>query len=160
MHTIELVEDLLDILFLDTLSCITDTETEVTMIVPCADIDIQRFFGLTVFDSIIHQIGDGILEVHLIDIHGRVDSLNLCIYLSTRMFHAQGECGGDILYHLVEIQFLLLKHHALLVEHRHLQHLLHEEAQAFRLVGNHATQVLRHLLRLRHAVVVHHLCCQ
>ena len=73
------------------------------------------------------------------------------------MFDTQVERLGNVFDHLVEVEFLLLEHHALLVEHRHLQHLLDQEAQALRLVGDDTAEVARHLLGLGHALVVHHL---
>ena len=70
MHTIELIEDFLDVLLLDALSGITDAEQQSVVFVPRADIDIEWLVGLAIFHGIVHQIGDGILEMHLIDIDG------------------------------------------------------------------------------------------
>ena len=76
------------------------------------------------------------------------------------MLYTERERLGDILNHLVQVELLLLEYNALLIEHRHLEHLLNQETQTLRLVGNHTSQVLGHLLRLGYAGVVHHLGCQ
>ena len=76
------------------------------------------------------------------------------------MLHAQGERIGDSFHHLVEVKFLLLERGILTVEHRHLQHLFHQEAQTLCLVINHSAQMAHHLRTLRHRIVVHHLCGQ
>ena len=62
------------------------------------------------------------------------------------MLYTQGEGLGYLFHHLVEVEFLLLEDDALLVEHGHLEHFLHQEAEALRLVGNDAAEVLGHLL--------------
>ena len=73
------------------------------------------------------------------------------------MLYTQCERLGDILDHLVEVELLLLEHNALLIEHRHLEHLLNKEAQALRLISDNTAEVLCHLLALGYAIVVHHL---
>ena len=67
---------------------------------------------------------------------------------------------GCILYDFVEVEFLLLEHRLLAVEHTHLQHLLYQKAESLRLVVNDATQMFLHLLALGDRRVVEHLCCQ
>ena len=91
MDAVEFVEDLLDVLFLDAQSRITNTETEAVLLVPCTDIDIERLFWFTILDSVIHQIGDGVLEMHLIDIDGRINGLNLGKDLTTGMLYTKRE---------------------------------------------------------------------
>ena len=73
------------------------------------------------------------------------------------MLYAQGKRVGHVLDHLVEVEVLLLEHSLLAVEHTHLQHLLHEEAQALGLVLHHSRQMLHHGLALGDTLVVHHL---
>ena len=160
VHAIELIEYLLHVLLLDALPRIANAQVQLLAIVPRVDIDVEWFVLLTILHGIIHQVGDGILEVYLIDKDGRFDSFYLRVNLTTGMFHTKVERLGYILHHLVQVEFLLLEHDALLVEHRHLQHLLYKETQTLRLVGNHAAQMLRHLFRLGYRVVVHHLCSQ
>ena len=70
MNTVELVEDLLHILLLNAQACIADAETEMVLLVPSADIEVERLIGLAVFHRVVHQVGDGILEMYLIDIYG------------------------------------------------------------------------------------------
>ena len=89
VNAVELVEYLLHVLLFDALSCIADAEAEMLLLVPRADIEVERLVGLTVFHRVIHQVGDGILEMHLIDIDGRIDSLDLGIDLTACMLHAQ-----------------------------------------------------------------------
>ena len=47
-----------------------DGEVQMVVIVPCADEDIDRLFGFAVFHGIIHQVGNGILEMQFIHIDG------------------------------------------------------------------------------------------
>ena len=98
--------------------------------------------------------------MYLIDKDGRIDGFYFCIDMSSGVLHSQRERRGDVLQQLVEVEFLLLERYRLLVEHRHLQHLLHEEAQAFRLVVDHPTQMFQHRRRLGHSIIVEHLCSQ
>ena len=95
--------------------------------------------------------------MHLIDIHRRIDRLYARIDLATRVLHAEREGGSNVFHHLVEVGVFLLEHRRLVVVHTHLQHLLHQEAEALRLVIDHASEMLDHLRRLRQALVVHHL---
>ena len=125
VYTVELVEYLAQVLLLDALTGIADTKVQLLVVVPCTDIDIQRLVGLAVLHGIVHQIGDGVLEVNLIDVNGRVYSFYLGVYLASGMLHTQGERLGNLLHHLVQVEFLLLEDDTLLVEHRHLKHLRH-----------------------------------
>ena len=127
------------------------------VVVPCAKINIEWLIHLAIFHGVVHEVEDDILEVHLIDIHRRVDSLNLGIYLTASMLHSERERLCSILHHLVEVEFLLLEYRLLLIKHRHLQHLLYEESQALSLVVDHASEVFHHLLALCNALVVEHL---
>lgn len=52
MHTVELIEDLLDILLLDALTGVTDTQQQTVMVVPRTDIDIQRFLRFRYFTAL------------------------------------------------------------------------------------------------------------
>ena len=124
VDTIELIEDLLHILLLNTQTGVTDREAQMILIIPGADIDIERLFGLTILHGIVHQISDGILEMHLIDEDGRIDSLDLSIDLTARMLHTKCEGTGNRLQEFVEVEFLLLEGGLLAVEHRHLEHFL------------------------------------
>ena len=134
MHAVELLKHLLQIFLLDADAGISHGEAEMGIVVPCTQIDIERLLGLAILHGVVHQIEEGVLEVHLIDIDGRVDSLNLGVDFSAGMLYAQGKRVGHVLDHLVEVEVLLLEHSLLAVEHTHLQHLLHEEAQALGLV--------------------------
>ena len=145
MYTIELIEYLLQVLLLDALTRIADREVEFLFIIPGTDIDVERFLLLAILHGIVHEVGNGILEMYLIDEDSRIDGLNLRINLTTRMLYTQGEGLGNLLYHFVQVELLLLEHHTLLVEHRHLEHFLYQEAQTLGLIGNNATEVLGHL---------------
>ena len=160
MHSVELVEDLLHVLLLDAQTSITDAEAETLLLVPGTDIKIERLVWLAILYSVVHQVGDGILEVYLVDEDSRIHSLDLRIDMASSMFHSQRECRGDVLQQLVEVEFLLLERYRLFVEHRHLQHLLHKEAQTFRLVVDHTSQVFQHRRCLGYSLVVEHLCSQ
>ena len=70
VDTVELVEDLLQVLLLDALSGVAYREVQLVVVVPCVDVDIDRLVGLAILHGIVHQIGDGILEVDLVDIDG------------------------------------------------------------------------------------------
>ena len=98
--------------------------------------------------------------MHLIDIDRGVDSLNVGIDLAAGMLYTKGERVGDILHHFIQVEFLLLEHRLLLVKHTHLEHLLDQESQAFRLIIDNRAQVFLHLLTLGNRWVVEHLGCQ
>ena len=87
VDSIELVEDFLHVLLLDTQTGVTDAEEETFFLVPGTDIEVERLIGFTVFHRVIHQIGDGVLEMHLIDIDGRINGLNLGKDLTTGMLY-------------------------------------------------------------------------
>ena len=160
MYTIELIEDLLDIVFLDADTRIPYRQVQTVLVVPCLQIDIDGLVGLTVFHCIVEQVVDHVLEVHLIHEDGGIDSTDIGIDLTACMLHTERERVGHALHHFVQVEFLLLEHRFLTVEHRHLQYLLHEEAQAFRLIVHHTTQMLGQGRCLGHGLVVEHLCSQ
>ena len=70
MYTVELIENLFQILTLDTLTGVTNGETQVVVGIPRFQVYVKRFFLFTVFHSIIQQIVDYILEMNLIHIDG------------------------------------------------------------------------------------------
>ena len=70
MHAVELLKNFFDILALDALSVVAYGEVQTVVIVSCADEDIDRLFGFAVFHGIIHQVGNGILEMEFIHIDG------------------------------------------------------------------------------------------
>ena len=70
MYAIELVEDLPHVLLLDAQTGVAYGESETVFLVPRADIDVECLLGLAILHGIVHQIGNGILEVHLIDVDG------------------------------------------------------------------------------------------
>ena len=109
MHSVELVEDLLHVLLLDAQTCITDAEAETLLLVPGTDIKIERLIWLAILHSVVHQVGDSILEVYLVDEDSRIHSLDLRIDMTSSMFHSQRECRGNVLQQLVEVEFLLLE---------------------------------------------------
>ena len=76
------------------------------------------------------------------------------------MTYAQVKCCRGLFQQLVEVEFLFLKRCRLTVEHGHLQHFLHQETQAARLVANDGAQVLHHRGTLVDALVAQHLGCQ
>ena len=89
MNAVEFIKDLLDILFLDALTGIANGKVEVLVIIPCLDIDVKRFFWLTVFHCVVHQVCNGILEMRLIHIDGRIDSLDIRIDLAPSVLYPQ-----------------------------------------------------------------------
>ena len=103
MHSVELLEDLLHVLLLDALPRIADAEAETFLLVPGTDIEIERLVWFAILHGIVHEVGNGILEVDLIDEDSRVDSLYFRIDMTTRMLHSQRERRGDVLQQLVEV---------------------------------------------------------
>lgn len=80
VNTIELIEYLLGVLALDAHTVVFDRETQAVALVPRADVDVELLIGLAILHRIVEQIGDGILEMHLVDVDGRVDCFqSLCI---------------------------------------------------------------------------------
>ena len=74
-----------------------------------------------------------------------------------RMLYTQGEGLGNLLYHFVQVELLLHEDHTFLVEHGHLEHLLHKETQALALVADDAAEMVHHTLALGDAGVGEHL---
>ena len=86
---------------------------------------------MLVFHGVVEQIVYHVLEVYLVDVESRLDGFYLGVYLASGMLYAQRERVGYVLHHFVQVETLLLEHGLLAVEHRHLQHFLHEESKAF-----------------------------
>ena len=95
--------------------------------------------------------------MHLVNVYGRLGGVQLRCDVSAGVLHAQGECVCHALHEVVQVEFLFLEDCLLAVEHRHLQHLLHKEAQAFRLVIDYSAKVFHHHGALCHGLVVEHL---
>ena len=88
VDTVELIKDLLDVFFLDAHAGIADGQAEVfVLVVPGAQVNVERLIGFAVFHRIVHQIGDGILEMHLIDVDSGVDGFYLRIDLAASMLY-------------------------------------------------------------------------
>ena len=158
MDTIELVEHFLKVLALDADTCIANGEIERVVIVPRVHVNVERLVLLAIFHSVVEQVVDHVLEMHLVDKDGRVYSFYLRIDMASRVLDAQREGVSNIFNHFVEVKFLFLEGSALTVEHRHLQHLIDQEAQALGLIEDDTPQIIIHLFCLRHRIVAHHLC--
>ena len=70
MHAVELFEDFAEVFFLDALTGVADGEIELLLVVPGADIDVEGLVLLAVLHGIVHEVGNGVLEVYLIDEDG------------------------------------------------------------------------------------------
>ena len=70
MYAVELVENLLQIVFLDAQARIANREEQMVFSVPPLQIDVERLLRLAVFHSVVQQVVDDILEMYLIDIDG------------------------------------------------------------------------------------------
>ena len=68
MYSIELFEDFLQVLLLHTHSRIGDGEVEMLVIIPGLHRDVERLIWLAILHSVVHQVEDDILEMHLIHI--------------------------------------------------------------------------------------------
>ena len=117
MDAVEFVEDFLYVLFLDALAVVADGEAEVLALVPCADMDIDGLVCLTIFHGIVQQVGDGILEVHLVHEDGRVNGFYLGVDLAACMFYAEIKGCSSLLQKFVEVELFLLEGGRLSVEH-------------------------------------------
>ena len=160
MYTIELVEYLLQVFLLHTQAGIRNREIQMLFIIPGLHRDVKRFVRLTVFHSIVHQIEDDILEMHLVNIESRIDGFDIGIDLTTCMLNAEREGISNILNHLVQIEFFLLEHRLLAVEHTHLQYLFYQETKTLRFIVDHVTQMFLHLFTLCYRGIIEHLRCQ
>ena len=88
MDTIELVEYLLHVFLLDAQTRVTDAEAETLLFIPSTDIEVERLVWLTILHGVVHQVGDSILEVYLINEDGRIDGFYLRIDMSSSVFHS------------------------------------------------------------------------
>ena len=117
VDSVELIENLLHVLLLDAQTRVADAEAETLLLIPSTDIEVERLVRLAIFHGVVHQVGDGVLEVYLIDKDGRIDGFYFCIDMSSGVLHSQRERRGDVLQQLVEVEFFFLKRYRLLVEH-------------------------------------------
>ena len=72
--------------------------------------------------------------MHLVHIDGIIHGIRFRIYLTTGVLHTKTESIGNILYQLIQIEFLAFEDGFLAVKHRHLQYFFHKESQTFRLL--------------------------
>ena len=68
MNTIEFIEDFLHVLALNALSVVGNGEAELVTVVPGSYVDVDGLIGLAVFHSVVHEVGNGVLEVYLINV--------------------------------------------------------------------------------------------
>ena len=74
------------------------TSRRVVLRVPRLQIDVERLVGFGIFDGIVQEVEDDILEMHLIDIHRRIDRLYARIDLAARVLHAEREGGSNVFH--------------------------------------------------------------
>ena len=103
VDTVELLENLLQVVLLDTDTGIADREVEVGVVIPRLEVNVQRLVRLAILDGVVHQVKEGVLEMHLIDIYCRVYSLYIGIDFSAGMLYPQGKRVGHILHYLVKV---------------------------------------------------------
>ena len=103
VDTVEFLENLLQVVLLDTDTGVADREVEVVVVIPCLEVDVQRLVGLAILDGVVHQIEEGVLEMNLIDIYCRVYGLDVGIDFSASMLYPQGKRVGHILHSLVKV---------------------------------------------------------
>ena len=85
MYAIELVEHLLKIVLLKSKTRIANREIQMLVVVPCAQVDVHRLVGLAILYGIVEQVVNYVLEMHLVYVYCRVDSLDLRINLTSSM---------------------------------------------------------------------------
>ena len=98
--------------------------------------------------------------MHLVDFHDSVHGIEICLDGTAVLLDLEFEGVHDIEYGGIGIDILDFQRRASAVEHRHLEHLLHLETQAFCLIVYHGGYLLEHGGTLAHALVVEHLCRQ
>lgn len=158
MHTIEALKDLLQVLFLYSYTRIAYGHCHLAFFrVPRAQVDVQRGVWLTIFHGVVHEVEYDIAEVCLVNTYRGIYRLCLRVYLSACVLHSQRERVGYGVHEFVEVQFFHLEDILRLVEHGHLQHLFHEEAQSFCLIVDDSAEVIDHLLALGDGLIVEHL---
>ena len=131
MYAVELVEYLLQVLLLDAQAVVLNGEVQVLLVVPRLDHQFQRLIWVTVFHRIVQQVVNHVREVHLVNKDSRVNGSDVHQDFSARVLHSERKRVGNVLQQFVQVHVLLLEHGILLVEHRHLEHLLHQEPQSF-----------------------------
>ena len=92
----------------------------------------QRLVLLTVFHCIVKQIEDYVGEVHLIDVDNGIAGIKVCGKAAAIFFHFKPECIGYVGNQRIGIDVLEAQSGFLFVEHRHLQHFFHLEAESHR----------------------------
>ena len=113
-----------------------------------------------VLDGVVHEVENDVREVHFVDEDVRLVGPQVGSDGSACAFHFEAEGVDHAGEEVVCVDLTALEGGFLAVEHRHLQHLLHLEAQPLRLVVDDARNVVEHGLALAHGGVSQHLCGQ
>ena len=98
--------------------------------------------------------------MHFIDSDDSIHGIELCADGAAVFFHLEFEGVDDIEYGCICVDLLKFKSCFLTVEHRHLKHLLHLEAESLGFIGYDSGYLLEHHGRFSHALVVEHLSSQ
>ena len=120
----------------------------------------ERHILPSIFVSIVKQVEDDIGEVHLIYHANIIFCLERCLNLASCLFDLEREGIHYIVDQFVDRNIRKLEICLLTVEHRHLEHFFHLEAQALGLVGYDSTDVVEQCRRLVDRWVGEHLRSQ
>lgn len=97
-HSVELIEDALQIIPVDTNAIVFYLYVEVGRIAPCGNYQLQADIIALILDSIVHQIIDDIGEMHLVCLYGRVDRIQIGLNSTTVLHHLDIECLDNAIY--------------------------------------------------------------
>ena len=95
--------------------------------------------------------------MHLINIYNSIDRIEIRVYPAAIFLDFQTERIYDIGNYKIRVYILHAERTLFLIEHRHLKHFLHLEAQTLSLVVDYIRNMLKRLGRLTDRLVVEHL---
>ena len=160
MHTIEFIEYLLQVFFLNTYSIILDRDIKLTRFIPSTYIQQQFAFLFFIFHCIVQQIKNNICKMHLVYKYIRIYRIQIRSDFTIVFLYLQRESIDNTGYQIICIHLFHLQRRFLLFEHRHLQHLFHLKTQTLGFIIYHSGYMLEHSRRFSHCRIFQHLSCQ
>ena len=155
--TIEANEDLLQVFFFDADPVVLDEELELAVLVAGAGHEAQGHFLSAILDGVVQQVEEHVGQVHLIGVDGGVQGAEIEVDRAAIFLHLEREGAHHGGQEVVRVDLLELERRLLSFKERHLQDLLHEEAQSPRFVVDDGRDVFEHLGLLREVRVAEHL---
>ena len=147
VYTVELFEYLLQVVALDADAVVLQRDAEPVGLVPGRYGEFQLCVLTAVFHGVVHEVEDDVGQVHLVDHHVGTLGAQVGDDLSAVLLDLQREGVDDARDEFVHVDLRHVEVSLLVLVHAELQHLLHLEPQALRLVVDGRCQAAQHLGR-------------